>query len=83
MDSTRFHAPANCLGQTCLTWQRDGEQCPGDRQLVQERLLQMDGCAAGSKECWLISEGWASEPSRGRWHLRASQKRKSPPSAQL
>ncbi|MFM9101044.1 MAG: hypothetical protein ACKOPS_06760, partial [Cyanobium sp.] len=65
MDSTRFQAPASCLGQTCLSWQSDGELSPEDRQLVLERLLQVDGCAAGSRECWLISEGWASEPSRG------------------
>jgi hypothetical protein len=57
MDDTRVHAAANCLGQTCLSWQNDGELSPGDRQLVLARLLEVDACAAGSSECWLISEG--------------------------
>jgi hypothetical protein len=57
MADTRLHAPANCLGQTCLSWQSDGELSPEDRQLVLEHLLQVDACAAGSSECWLISEG--------------------------
>jgi hypothetical protein len=63
MPGTRVHAPANCLGHTCLTWQSDGELSPEDRQLVLERLLQVDGCAVGTRECWLISEGWPSECS--------------------
>ena len=37
MADTRDHAPANCLGQTCLSWQSDGELSPEDRQLVLER----------------------------------------------
>ena len=57
MDDTRVHAAANCLGQTCLSWQSDGELSPGDRQLVLARLLEVDACAAGSRECWMISEG--------------------------
>jgi hypothetical protein len=63
MADTRDHAPANCLGQTCLTWQSDGELSPEDRQLVLERLLQVDRCAVGTRECWLIAEGWPSECS--------------------
>jgi hypothetical protein len=58
MADTRVYAPANCLGQTCLTWLSDGELSPEDRQLVLERLLQVDACAFGSRKCWLISEGW-------------------------
>jgi hypothetical protein len=56
MDDTRVHAPANCLGQTCLSWQSDGELSPEDRQLVLERLLLVDACASGSRECWVLSE---------------------------
>jgi hypothetical protein len=51
------------MGQTCLSWQSDGELSPEDRQLVLERLLQVDACASGSRACWLISEGWPSERS--------------------
>lgn len=58
MDDTHVPFPANCLGQTCLSWQSDGELSPEDHQLVLTRLLQGDDCAAGSRECWLISEGW-------------------------
>ena len=56
MADTRVHARSNCLGQTCLSWQSDGELSPEDRQLVLERLLLVDGCAVGTRECWLISE---------------------------
>jgi hypothetical protein len=56
MADTRVHAPANCLGQTCLTWQSDGELSPEDHQLVLERLLEVDACAAGFSECWVLSE---------------------------
>lgn len=62
MDDTRFQPLANCLGQTCLTWQSDGELSPEDRQLVLERLLRADGCASAAVECWLISE-----PPSHRW----------------
>lgn len=34
MDDSRVHAPANCLGQACLTWQSDGELSTEDRQLA-------------------------------------------------
>lgn len=63
MAGTRSQAPTNGLGQTCLSWQSNGELSPEDRQLVLERLLQVDGCASGSKECWLISEGWPGDRS--------------------
>ena len=32
MADTLSFAPANCLGQTCLTWQSDGELSPEDLQ---------------------------------------------------
>ncbi|MEY4354854.1 MAG: hypothetical protein RLZZ609_3095 [Cyanobacteriota bacterium] len=56
MADTRVHARANCLGQTCLTWESDGELSPEDRRLVLERLLQADGCASAAIECWVLSE---------------------------
>ncbi|MEY4354521.1 MAG: hypothetical protein RLZZ609_2762 [Cyanobacteriota bacterium] len=56
MADTRVHAPANCLGQSCLSWQRDGELSPEDRQLVLERLLLADGYASAARECWVLSE---------------------------
>ena len=56
MADTRVHAPANCLGQTCLSWQSDGELSPEDRQLVLEPLLLADGCASAASECWVLSE---------------------------
>ena len=31
MADTHVHAPASCLGQTCLSWQSDGELSPEDR----------------------------------------------------
>lgn len=62
MDDTRFHAPANCLGQTCLNWQSNGELSSEDRRMVLERLLQADGCASAAGECWLFSE-----PSSHQW----------------
>jgi hypothetical protein len=56
MADTRFHARANCLGQTCLRWQPDGELSAEDRRLVLERLLRADGCSSAWGECWVISE---------------------------
>jgi hypothetical protein len=53
MDDTHVPFPANCLGQTCLSWQSDGELTPEDRLLVLQRLLQVDGCASAARECWL------------------------------
>lgn len=47
---------ANCLGQSCLQWQANGELSPDDRRLVFERLLRADGCASATSECWVISE---------------------------
>jgi hypothetical protein len=43
--------------------QSDGELSPEDRRLVLERLLLVDACASGSRECWLVSEGWPSDLS--------------------
>jgi hypothetical protein len=43
MADTRVYAPANCLGQTCLTWLSDGELSPEDRQLVLERCFWLMG----------------------------------------
>jgi hypothetical protein len=63
MDDTRFDAPASCLGQTCLSWQSDGELSPEDHQLVLDRLRLADGCAAGSRECLLIKEGFVNGDS--------------------
>jgi hypothetical protein len=48
----------NCLGQTCLKWQPDGELSAVDRQLVLERLLQSDGCPSPMTECWV----WSGSP---------------------
>ena len=56
MADTRFHAPANCLGQACLTWQSDGELSPEDRLVVLERLLQADGCPLAPGDSWVLSE---------------------------
>ncbi|MEY4354898.1 MAG: hypothetical protein RLZZ609_3139 [Cyanobacteriota bacterium] len=56
MADTLSFGPANCLDQSWLTWQSDGELSPEDRQLVLERLLQADGCASAARECWVLSE---------------------------
>jgi len=55
MADTLSFAPANCLGQTCLTWQSDGELSTEDLQLVLERLLLVDACASAASECWMRS----------------------------
>jgi hypothetical protein len=45
----------SCLGQTCLQWQPDGELSPVDRELILQRLLQVDGCTAADQECWVVA----------------------------
>jgi hypothetical protein len=52
--------PGDCLGQTCLKWQPDGELSAVDRHLVLERLLQADGCPSPLTECWV----WSGDPQR-------------------
>jgi|LakMenEpi03Aug12_release.lakeMendotaPanAssembly.Ray.scaffolds.fasta_scaffold4199756_1 hypothetical protein len=54
MADTLFQSRTNCLGQSCLKWQPNGDLSPEDRRLVLERLLRADGCASASTECWLI-----------------------------
>ncbi|MFN9487255.1 MAG: hypothetical protein ACK6BM_11500 [Cyanobacteriota bacterium] len=56
MADTLSFTPANCLGQSCLSWQSDGELSPEDRRLVLERLLLADGFASAASECWVLSE---------------------------
>jgi hypothetical protein len=55
MAVTRLPRRDSCLGQTCLQWQPDGELSPVDRELILQRLLQVDGCTAADQECWLFS----------------------------
>jgi hypothetical protein len=56
MADTHFQARANCLGQTCMRWQSNGELSAEDRRLVFERLLQADGCSSAWGECWVIGD---------------------------
>jgi hypothetical protein len=55
MDDNRIRARGDCLGQTCLKWQSNGELSAADRHLVLERLLQADGCPSPLMECWVLS----------------------------
>lgn len=55
MDVTHLPRRDSCLEQTCLQWQPDGELSPVDRDLILQRLLQVDRCSAGDQECWLFS----------------------------
>lgn len=66
MADTLFKSRSNCLGQSCLEWQPNGELSPEDRRLVFERLLRADGCASASTECWLLQKtGGTAESSGG------------------
>ena len=56
MADTLYQSRANCLGQSCLRWDANGELSPEDRRLVLERLLRADGCTSASAECWAIHE---------------------------
>jgi hypothetical protein len=58
MDVTHVPRRQSCLGQTCLQWQSDGELSPVDRELILQRLLQVDGCSAADQECTI-------SPSKG------------------
>ena len=55
MTDTHFQGRTNCLGQTCMQWQSNGELSAKDRHLVFEQLLQAEGCSSAWGECWVIS----------------------------
>ena len=63
MVETLYQSRTNCLGQTCMRWQSDGELGAEDRDLVFERLLQADGCSSAWGECWVIND----EPALAMW----------------
>jgi hypothetical protein len=50
MNNTRVNAPPNCLVQTSLKWQSNGELSSEDRRVVMELLLQTDGCASAMRD---------------------------------
>jgi hypothetical protein len=60
MENSRTLARGDCLGQTCMKWQTDGELSSVDRQWVLERLLRADGCPSPLTECWVGAT--SSEP---------------------
>ena len=55
MDVTHLPHRESCLGQTCLQWRPDGELSPVDRELILQRLLQVDGCSAADAERWVVA----------------------------
>lgn len=56
MDAIRTLAREDCLGQTCLKWQGNGELSAVDRELILQRLMRADGCPSPLMECWVVSE---------------------------
>jgi hypothetical protein len=49
----RTSATRNCLGSTCLKWGADGELTALDRELVMERLAQVDHGVAALRQARL------------------------------
>ncbi len=56
MDAIRRLAREDCLGQTCMKWQGNGELSAVDRDLILQRLMRVDGCSSPRLECWVFSE---------------------------
>lgn len=57
MDEICGLAREDCLGQTCMKWQGDGELSALDRDLILQRLMEVDGCPSPLMECWVVWKG--------------------------